>query len=366
MSVRRRIALAAGGTGGHLFPALALAGVLRARGYAIVLLTDERGARYDGRFPADVTHIVPSDTVRSRNPVALARTVFTLGRGVLAARGHLAKRRPEVVIGFGGYPSLPPLFAARTLGLPIVLHEQNAVLGRANKAMARSATRVAFGFAPKETGALDAGKIIVTGNPVRAEVLTAAAYQRTHRAGRFRLLIFGGSQGARVFSDILPEAIATLPEAAKAMLDIVQQARAEDVDRVRARYSELGVRAEIASFFADMPMRIAMADLVIGRAGASTVSELSAIGRPSFLVPLPHALDQDQAANARVLSEAGGARVVPQTDFTPAKTATLLTGLMNDATTLAAMARAARSVGRHDAAERLADVVEDVISERRS
>ena len=363
MSRHRKIALAAGGTGGHLFPASALAAVLRARGYGVALITDARGARYDENFPADITHVVPSDTVRGRSPAKLARTFWSLVRGAVASRRILQKYRPDAAIGFGGYPSLPPLFAARLQRIPIILHEQNAVLGRANRAMARSAHRIAFGFPFIGTGKLDTDKLVVTGNPVRAEVLTAASHRRTEDE-RFRILVFGGSQGARVFSDVVPEAIASLPEEVRARLEIVQQARPEDVDRVRGRFSELGMAADIAPFFKDLPMRMAKADLVIGRAGASTVSELCAIGRPSLLVPLPHALDQDQAANARVVSAAGGAQVIPQADFTPNKLAVILTGLMNESTNLAAMARAARSVGRHDAAERLADIVEDVISEK--
>ncbi len=360
----RRIVLAAGGTGGHLFPASALGATLRKRGYEIVLITDERGARYDDRFPADAIHIVSSDTVRGRSPVKLVKTLMSLGRGFWEARAHLTRYRPSAVVGFGGYPSLPPLFAARLMGLPIVLHEQNAVLGRANKSMARSARRVAFGFPYASAGRLDPQKLVVTGNPLRAEVLTAAGYRHT-ATDRFRLLVFGGSQGARVFADVVPDAIAKTGEALRSKLHVVQQARPEDVERVRKRYASLGVTADVAPFFADLPMRIANSDLVLGRAGASTVSELSAIGRPSILVPLPHALDQDQAANARVLTEAGGARVVPQAEFTAETTAALLTELANDATTLASMAQAARSVGRHDAAERLADLVEDVISENR-
>ena len=336
------------------------------RGYRIALLTDARGARYDERFPADAIHVVPSDTVRGRNPVALARTALTLGRGVLAARAILTRLQPATVIGFGGYPSLPPLVAARLTGIPFVLHEQNAVLGRANRAMAKAATRIAFGFPYTADRTIDPAKAVVTGNPVRAEVLTAAAQAPRADDGTFRILVFGGSQGARVFSDVVPETIAALGEDLRARVAIVQQARTEDVDRVRSFYAELGVGAEVATFFSDLPMRIARSDLVIGRAGASTVSELSAIGRASLLVPLPHALDQDQAANARVLSEAGGARVIPQDAFTPSEMTPLLTGLMKETTTLSDMARAARSVGRHDAAERLADLVEDVIAERRA
>lgn len=362
-NVDRTVILAAGGTGGHLFPASALGTALKARGFRIVLITDERGARYDDRFPADAIHVVSSDTVRAKTPRSLVRTMFSLGKGVAASRAHVRTERPGAVVGFGGYPSFPPLVAARLAGVPIVLHEQNAVLGRANKAAARFAKRIALGF--PRSGGRDDARLVVTGNPLRPEALSAAQEARPIKDDRFRLLVFGGSQGARVFSDVMPGHIEALPEDLRARLSLVQQARPEDLDAVKARYAAMGVAAEVSSFFSDMPRRIAESDLVIARAGASTVSEIAAIGRPSILVPLPHSLDQDQAANARVLEAAGGARVVRQDAFAAPGFPAALTDLMKDATTLETMARAARGTGRHDAAERLADVVEDVISESR-
>jgi len=360
------ILIAAGGTGGHLFPAEALAHALVARGHAVELVTDERADRYGSAFPARRVHIVAAATVTSRSPPALARTGLRLGRGVVQSLAIVRRLQPAVAIGFGGYPTFPPLVAARLCGVPIVIHEQNAVLGWANRMLAKGATAIATGF-PRTAGTEGfAGRVVVTGNPIRPPVVAAAAvpYAPPAADGRLKLLVFGGSQGARVFADLVPAALAELPDETRARIDLVQQARPEDMERTRAALLAVGVHAELAPFFTDLPARIASAHLVVCRSGASTVAELSAIGRPAILVPLPHARDQDQAANAAVIAAAGGAFVVPQSDLTPARLASELAALAADPARLAATAAAARSVGRPDAVERLADLVETIAAGR--
>jgi UDP-N-acetylglucosamine--N-acetylmuramyl-(pentapeptide) pyrophosphoryl-undecaprenol N-acetylglucosamine transferase len=354
------VLLAAGGTGGHLFPAEALATELGRRGAAVELVTDARAAAYAGSFPARARHVVAADTVRGRDPATLARFGLTMVRGLLAGWQLMGKVAPDAVVGFGGYPTLPPLLAASWRGIPTVIHEQNAVPGRANRWLAPRVTRIATGFPSVFSGnpAL-AAKAAFTGNPTRPAVIEAAAtrYDAPAVGGRLRLLVFGGSQGARVMSEIVPEAITRLRPELRSRLDIVQQARPEDLDAVATAYRTLGVKAEVAPFFSDLPARMAAAHLVVSRAGASTVAELAVIGRPALLVPLPGALDQDQLANARSLAEAGAALLVPQSDFTPDYLADTLAALARDPARLTAMAAAAAEQGRPDASARLADLV---------
>ena len=275
------ILLAAGGTGGHLFPAEALAVVLGKRGLTVDLATDHRAAHF--KFPARAVHLIPSATLRGRNPLALARTAALLALGSAQAWRLIGKIRPGIVVGFGGYPTVPPLLAARWRGVPSVLHEQNGVMGRANRLLAPRVTAIATSF--PTLARVDPQlqpKITFTGNPVRAQVIEAARalYAAPDAGGKIRLLVFGGSQGAHVMAEIVPAAIALLEPALRARLSIVQQARGEDLEAVRAAYGKLGVAAETAAFFADLPARMAAAHLVISRSGASTVAELSAIGRP--------------------------------------------------------------------------------------
>lgn len=352
------VLLCAGGTGGHLFPAEALAHALAARGVAVELATDVRAAHFD--FPARATHVIPSATVRGRNPLSLARTAALLALGTAKAWALIRRIRPAVVVGFGGYPTVPPLLAASMCGVRTVLHEQNGVMGRANRLLASRVTRIATGF-PK-LARLDPralGKVVFTGNPVRPAVIEAAAspYAVPAAGGPFHLLVFGGSQGAHVMAEVVPAAVARLAPDLRARLRLTQQARSEDLETVRAAYRDLGIAADCAPFFSDLPRRIAAAHLVISRSGASTVAELSAIGRPSILVPLPHALDQDQFANAGILAEAGGAMRMVQADLTADRLAGEIGKLAGSPESLARMAQAARSVGKLDAAERLADVV---------
>lgn len=343
-----------------MFPAEALSAALARRGVAVELATDTRATRYGHTFPARATHVIPSATARSRNPLSLAATTAILAIGIGKAWMLLGRARPSVVVGFGGYPSIPPVFAATLRGIPTVIHEQNGVMGRANRFLAPRVTAIATGFAGLAdlNGAL-ARKTTHVGNPVRPAVIEAAQllYSSPQGDGPFRLLVFGGSQGARVMSDVLPAAIARLDPHQRTRLRIVQQARQEDVERVQAAYAQIGIEAEVAPFFRDLPARIAGCHLVVSRSGASTIAELSAIGRPAILVPLPHALDQDQRANAAVIKRAGAAVTVAQSDFSPDRLASDIAALMTAPDRLATMAAAAKSVGTIDAADRLADLV---------
>jgi UDP-N-acetylglucosamine--N-acetylmuramyl-(pentapeptide) pyrophosphoryl-undecaprenol N-acetylglucosamine transferase len=354
------ILLAAGGTGGHLFPAEALGTALMKRGLRVRLVTDARALRYSGLFSKDMIDVVPSETVRGRSPWALARTGAMLGAGTLKALALIRRMKPAAVVGFGGYPTLPPVFAAKLAGVPTVIHDSNAVLGRANRFLSTRVSAIATSL----PGVLDrdpalAGKTTVTGTPMRPAVLTAAtvAYAAPGLTDSFRLLVVGGSQGARIMADVVPGAIERLEPALWSRLVLVQQVRDEDMARVRAVYDRLKINAELAPFFNDLPMRLASSHLVVSRSGAGTVAELAAIGRPSILVPLPGAIDQDQFANAGVLAAVDGAIRIPQAEFTPDRLAAEISALAAEPERLAAMARAARSVGRLDAAERLADLV---------
>jgi UDP-N-acetylglucosamine--N-acetylmuramyl-(pentapeptide) pyrophosphoryl-undecaprenol N-acetylglucosamine transferase len=360
MTTSPLILLAAGGTGGHLFPAEALGGVLMKRGLRVRLVTDARALRYSGLFTRDTIDVVPSETVRSRNPLSLARTALTLGAGMAVALYLLRKLKPAAVVGFGGYPTLPPLLAARLLGIPGIVHEANAVPGRANRFLASRVSAIATSL----PGVLDrdpelASKTTTVGMPMRPAILAAAAvpYAAPDAKGPLRLLVTGGSQGARVMADIVPPAIEKLEPSLWGRLVLTQQVREEDMARVRAVYDRLKIVAELAPFFTDLPARLAANHLIVSRSGAGTVSELAAIGRPSILVPLPGSIDQDQFANAGVLSQVGGALRILQAEFTPDRLASEISALASEPSKLATMAQTARHVGRLDAAERLADLV---------
>lgn len=362
------ILLAAGGTGGHLFPAFALAEELARRGLAVDLVTDMRGDRYGTGFPARSVYQLPAATPGGkRNPIAMGRAGFTLLRGIRKARKLLRSLQPAAVVGFGGYPTIPPLVAARMLGIPAVIHEQNAVLGRANRALARHAAAVATSF--RKTKRLDgplAQKAHFTGNPVRDAVIEAAKvpYPALEHGGTLRLLVFGGSQGARFFSETVPPALATLPLAIRQRLKLVQQARSEDVAEVTAQAAAAGIDAEIATFFKSLPEIMAGSHLVIARAGASSVSELAVIGRPSILVPLPHSLDSDQLENATNLAESGGSWCIEQKELTPLRLATELGRLFDSPEKLAVAAARAKAQGQAGAVGLLADLVESVAGKR--
>jgi UDP-N-acetylglucosamine--N-acetylmuramyl-(pentapeptide) pyrophosphoryl-undecaprenol N-acetylglucosamine transferase len=363
MDSKPLILLAAGGTGGHLFPAEALGVELIRRGYRVRLATDSRAVRFSGLFTPEMTDVVPSETVRGRNPVALARTAIMLGYGLVTALNLVRRLKPAAVIGFGGYPTVPPLLAARLLGVPGIIHDANAVLGRANRFLSGRVNAIATSL----PGVLDrdpalAGKTTAVGTPMRPAILTAAAvpYEPPQPNGPLRLLVVGGSQGARVMSDIVPPAIEKLEPALWGRLVLTQQVREEDMARVRAVYDKLKINAELAPFFSDLPARLAQNHLVVSRSGAGTVAELAAIGLPSILVPLPGAIDQDQFANAGVLSQADGAIRIVQNDFTPDRLASEISAFAAEPSRLTAMAANARKAGRLDAAERLADLVAKV------
>jgi UDP-N-acetylglucosamine--N-acetylmuramyl-(pentapeptide) pyrophosphoryl-undecaprenol N-acetylglucosamine transferase len=361
------IVLAAGGTGGHLFPAQALAEELAGRGYAIHLVTDSRVRDYGSEFPAARVYDVPSATISLRQPWKLPGQAWRLWQGYGISRTILLQLRPRVVVGFGGYPSYPPIAAAARLRLPIVIHESNAVLGRANRALARRATIIASSFpAMASLPPGFAAKVECTGNPVRSQVLKHAGspYDSPTSEKTFRLLVFGGSQGARFFSELMPPAVAELAGPMRKRLKITQQCRPEDLDAVKSKYDDLGIDHEVAPFFADLPKRMAAAHLVICRSGASTVAELATIGRPAIMVPLPHAVDNDQLRNAECFTSAGGGWLMPQQDLTPERLAAVLTQLRYHETELADAAKAALDLGRPDAAGRLADVVERLASAR--
>jgi UDP-N-acetylglucosamine--N-acetylmuramyl-(pentapeptide) pyrophosphoryl-undecaprenol N-acetylglucosamine transferase len=354
------ILLAAGGTGGHLFPAEALAVELIKRGVRVRLATDSRALRYSGLFSKDTIDVVPSATVRSRAPWSLAFTGLMLAAGTAVSLNLMRRLKPAAVVGFGGYPTLPPVSAARLLGVPVIIHEANAVLGRANRFLARHVDAIATSL----PGVLDrdpalAAKTTTVGTPMRPTILAAAAmkYDAPELGGPFRLLVIGGSQGARVMADIVPGAIERLEPALWNRLVLTQQVREEDMGRVRAVYDRLKINAELAPFFGDLPARLGSHHLVVSRSGAGTVAELAAIGRPSILVPLPGSIDQDQFANAGVLAQANGAVRIGQGDFTPDRLAAEISALAAEPARLAMMAANARTVGRLDAAERLAELV---------
>ena len=345
------IVLAAGGTGGHLFPAEALGVVLMRRGYRVRLMTDSRAIRYSGLFSEDMFDVVPSETIRGRSPLSLAKAGLMLGAGTIKALALINRLKPSAVVGFGGYPTLPPLVAARMLGVPGIIHDSNAVMGRANRLLAKYVTAIATSL----PGVLDrdadlASKSVLTGTPLRPAILAAAAvpYLAPETGGPLKLLVVGGSQGARIMADVVPSAIEKIEPALWSRLVLVQQVRDEDMGRVRAIYDRLKIRAELAPFFSH---------LVISRSGAGTVAELGAIGRPSILVPLPGAIDQDQFANAGVLMTAGGALRIAQPEFTPDRLASEIAALAAEPGRLTAMAAGARAIGQLDAAEKLADLV---------
>lgn len=354
------ILIAAGGTGGHVAPAEALAAELVARGRRIALMTDARMVVRPGSiFAGRDAYVIAGAGIAGRGVVRAGRAMVALATGVVQARAILRRLDAAAVVGFGGYPSVAPILAARLAGrIPALLHEQNAVLGRANRFLASRAHTLALSF--PDTARVPAGiATTVTGNPVRPAIAALATlpYALPAPGERLRILVLGGSLGARVFSDVVPDAIALLPRAARTAIEVVAQCRAEDMDRARTAYARAGVTALLAPFFTDIPERLAVAHLVIGRAGASTVAELAAAGRPAILVPLPGAIDGHQAANARAL---GGAVVIAQPDFTAATLAAHLGALRDNPAPLANAARAAAATARLDAAVRLADLVESL------
>jgi UDP-N-acetylglucosamine--N-acetylmuramyl-(pentapeptide) pyrophosphoryl-undecaprenol N-acetylglucosamine transferase len=364
----RPIVIAAGGTGGHLFPAEALAAELLARGERIALMTDARSAAYDSPAFANAERFVLQGSgLAGRGVKQAAAGAMALAAGTVTARRILGRLDAAAVVGFGGYPSVPPLLAARTLPRATrpatALHEQNAVLGRANRLLAPGADLLALSV--EDTARVPAGAHVeMVGNPVRPALaaLAGQGYVAPAEDGAIRLLVLGGSLGARIFGDVVPGAVAALPEALRSRLVVTQQTRAEDLPRVETAYREAGVPADLSPFFGDIATRLAMAHLVIARAGASTVAELACAGRPAVLVPLPHAIDDHQTGNARALDAAGAARLMKQPDFTPEALARHLAAMFANPPVLARAAAAAARLARPDAARRLADLVQALLA----
>lgn len=355
----RTCVVAAGGTGGHLFPAQALAEEMARRGWRIVLATDRRGQAFAEHFPADER--LALDSATGSGPLGLLKAGVRIAAGVLQARKAFRRLNVSVVVGFGGYPSAPSLLAAISMGLPTLIHEQNAVLGRTNRMLAGRVGTVASAF--PTLGRLPEGlkdRLAVVGNPVRPPIAALAGkpYRAPDARGDIHLLVTGGSQGARILSDTVPRSVAALPEALRKRLRVVQQARPEFVDAARQVYEQAGVTAEVAPFFSDMAARLSAAHLAIGRAGASTCTELAVVGLPSVLVPLKIATDDHQRFNARGLVEAGGAVLILEDDLTAEALTKALTEILQEPGRLARMADGARATALPDAAARLADLVE--------
>ena len=367
MTRERHFVLAAGGTGGHMVPAAALAAELTRRGHRVALVSDERGVRFPGLFEEVQTHVLPSGRL-SGGPLGWLRAGRNILTGRAMARELYRTFRPEAVIGFGGYPALPALLAAFAAGIPNAVHEQNAVLGRVNRLVARKVDAIATSYTDVER--LEekfAPKVRLVGNPVREAVLALRdrPYPVIEEDGIFRVLVTGGSQGAGVLSQVVPDGLAMLPVAFRRRLQVTHQARIEDIDSCRAKYAELGIVAELATYLPDMPEQLAWAHLVIARAGASTIAELTAAGRPAILVPLPSATDDHQSANAEEITKAGGARTIRQDKFTPVELAKQMQKLGLDPAALTNAAARARRCGRPQAARDLADLVESLGAPKR-
>ncbi len=358
MARKPLILIAAGGTGGHMFPAQALAEALLARGWRVVLSTDARGARYAGGFPAEVSvRSVPAATFARGGLKEKALVPLRLALGVLRAGLSMIIDRPRAVVGFGGYPSIPALGAAWLLRVPRMIHEQNGVLGRVNEVFARRVNALACGTWPTQMP--DGIKAEFTGNPVRAAILDRATAGYIPPGDYpMDVLVIGGSQGARILSEVVPAAICALPDNLKRNLTVAHQAREEDAEHVIATYDAGGVRAEIAPFFNDIPRRLSECQLVISRAGASSVADISVIGRPSILIPYAAATANHQAANAKMLTAVDAAVVFPESQFTPDALRDALESILTNPKAAETMARAAHSAGRPDATERLVALVE--------
>lgn len=360
-SVSRHYVLAAGGTGGHLIPAFALAAELHQRGHHVALITDERGAAIPGKPDYLTSHVLPPGRIAGKNPLGWLKGA----KGVLQGRSMALRLfetfKPTAVVGFGGYPALPTLLAATSAKIPTVLHEQNAVLGRVNRYFAGKVDAIATAF--EQIDRLDPkydAKITLVGNPVREEVLALRdqPFPEFTEDSLLRILVTGGSQGARVLSEVVPDGLAMLPPALRSRLQVLQQCRPEDIEAVRARYAGHGIPAELATYFENMAERLAGAHLFIGRAGASTIAELTAVGRPAILIPLPIATDDHQAANTREIAAAGGARAIRQENFTATTLAKQIQAMAQHPETLANAAHAAWNCGYPNAASDLADLVE--------
>jgi UDP-N-acetylglucosamine--N-acetylmuramyl-(pentapeptide) pyrophosphoryl-undecaprenol N-acetylglucosamine transferase len=362
MTIARHFALAAGGTGGHMVPAHALAAELMRRGHHVALVTDERGARIPGLFNGVQTHVIPAGRA-GRSPREWLRAWRDIRAGTAMARRLYETFDPAAVVGFGGYPALPALRAAFKAKIPTLIHEQNAVLGRVNRLVAGRVDAIATAYPdvqrlkPKFDD-----KVFLVGNPVRDIVreIRAQPFPDLGPESIFRVLVTGGSQGASILSDVVPDGLALLPQSFRRRLQITQQCRPEDIETVRSKYKVLGIPADLATYFTDLPERLAWAHLVIARAGASTIADISVAGRPAILIPLPSAADDHQTANAHELAQVGGARSIRQDHFTPQELAKQMQKLALDPQALINAAKRSYRVGRPNAAEDLADLVERI------
>jgi UDP-N-acetylglucosamine--N-acetylmuramyl-(pentapeptide) pyrophosphoryl-undecaprenol N-acetylglucosamine transferase len=354
--------LAAGGTGGHMVPAHALAVELKSRGHGVMLITDERGARFPGLFGNVPVHILPAGRLGG-GPMGWLKAARSVVAGRSEAKGLYRNHAPNAVVGFGGYPAFPSLLAASSMNIPSLLHEQNAVLGRVNRFLAGDAAAIATAYDQVERlKPRYEDKTVTVGNPVREAVarLGEMPFPPFDEVAPLKILITGGSQGATILGQVVPEGLGLLTPSLRRRLQVIQQCRADDIDRVRKRYAELGIPAELMTYIEDMPDKLAEAHLVIGRAGASTIAELTAAGRPAILIPFPSATDDHQTVNAREMTKAGGARTIPQTQFTPDVLARQIEAMAADPQALANAAARSLSVGRPHAARDLADLAERI------
>lgn len=362
MSISRHFVLAAGGTGGHMIPAWAVAQELMARGHHVALITDERGAKIPEIFKDAQVHVLPAGRMQG-GPIGWIRGARAIFAGRDMARRLYETFRPTAVVGFGGYPALPALLAALKDGIPTAVHEQNAVLGRVNRLLARRVTAIATAY-PDVSKLADrhADKVHLVGNPVREDVLAVREeeFPALTDESVFRVLVTGGSQGATVLSSVVPDGLSLLPLSLRLRLQVTQQCRAEDIEKVRATYAEMEIPADLSTYITDMAEKLSWAHLVIGRAGASTIAELTAAGRPAILVPLPSAMDDHQTANVREMVDCGGARSIPQSRFTPVELAKQMQKLAMEPGALQNAARRARACGRPNAARDMADLLESI------
>jgi UDP-N-acetylglucosamine--N-acetylmuramyl-(pentapeptide) pyrophosphoryl-undecaprenol N-acetylglucosamine transferase len=355
------LVIAAGGTGGHMIPAHALGAELMRRGHRVTLLSDARGLRFPGLFEGAERHEIKAATASGMNPIAWAKALATVWQGRSAGKRIAREAGAQAVIGFGGYPALPGLLAGMALGLPCILHEQNAVLGRVNRNLQSRVSAVALSYADTARVSETLGmRRHVTGNPVRPEILAARdlAYQPPASDGPFNLLVIGGSQGARILSDVVPEAVAALPQDQRARVRVSQQCRNEDLTAVSGKYNAAGVDAKCLAYMADLPMRMQQAHLLISRAGASTMAELTAMGRPAILVPYKAATDDHQTANAAAFVAAGGGFMLKEEEMFASRLSGMLEGFLRSPEALSGAAAAARTLGHPEAAATLADLVE--------
>ena len=354
--------LAAGGTGGHMVPAHALAAELKSRGHGVLLITDDRGARFPGLFKDVPVHILPAGRIGG-GPIGWLKAARSIVKGRAEAKQLYREHRPDAVVGFGGYPAFPSLLAASAMKIPTVLHEQNAVLGRVNRLLAGEAEAIGTAYDQVERlKPRNQSKAVLVGNPVREEIarLGELPFPPFDEIAPLKILVTGGSQGATVLGQVVPEGLGMLQPSLRHRLQIVQQCRPDDIEHIRKRYAELGIPAELLTYIEDMPDKLADAHLVIGRAGASTIAELTAAGRPAILIPFAAATDDHQTANSREMTKAGGARTIQQSGFTPAVLARQIEAMAADPVALNNAAARALSVGRPHAARDLADLVERV------